>query len=728
MKDILKWLVLGGLFLILFLPVYVEGNFFFPYITGKNFGFRIIVEVIFLSWIALSMYDAQYRPRWSWILGAFGTLLGVMFIANLQAISINTAFWSNYERMDGYVTLIHVFLYFLVLGSMLKTPKIWSYFLHTSAVVAAVVAFKGLSQLSSVGVRVDSTLGNAAYMAVYMLFHIFILFYLFVRSNLNTYKVIYALLSVLFMFVLLLTGTRGTAIGLAVGAVVTTGYIALFGARYQTLQKYAIWSFIFLFLAIGGFISVRDTSYVQSSSSLSRIANIDLSKDLAIRSIIWGMAVEGVKERPFFGWGQGNFNYVFNTQYDPRMYNQEQWFDRVHNIFFDWLIAGGIVGFLAYFSIFAALLYYLFWKQIFKPDENFTVLERGILLGLILGYLTHNLVVFDNIISYIFFGAIIALIHSRVTAGVPAITSVKIPTSVVTQVVLPILILVGGVMVYFVNVPSMLAANDIIVALRTPDDRAAQLASFETALSRGSFAQQEIVEQFVQLTMSVSKTTDAKTQKIREAFQNKAEAQILSLIENKPGDARLYVFLGNYYRALNDLPKAKDTLVIARALSPRKQAIILQQGAVELGLGNTEAARDFFKEAFLLDERYNEAREYYVAALFMTNDTKEAKRIISEGPAGFREVIAVSNFIFSALNMAGELSYMAELYEVRLEKDSSSAQNWIGLALTYSRLKENDKAVDTLARAKTAVPTLASTADCVSGNIIAGRAPEDGCK
>ena len=291
MKDILKWLVLGGLFLIPFLTLYVENDFFFPYITGKNFAFRILVEVFFFSWLVLALSDKQYRPRWSWILGSFSIFMGVLLIANLQAININNAFWSNYERMDGYVTIIHVFLYFLVLGTMLRTPKIWSYFLHTSVMVAGFVALKGLSQLTGASVRVDSTLGNAAYMAVYMLFHIFILFYLFVRTNVNLYRIAYVLLSLLFMFVLLQTGTRGTAIGLVIGVIVATGYIAIFGARYKTLQKYAIGSFIFLFLTIGGFMAVKDSSYIQNSSSLARIANIDLSKDLTIRSIIWGMAI-----------------------------------------------------------------------------------------------------------------------------------------------------------------------------------------------------------------------------------------------------------------------------------------------------------------------------------------------------------------------------------------------------------------------------------------------------
>ena len=154
----------------------------------------------------------------------------------------------------------------------------------------------------------------------------------------------------------------------------------------------------------GGFWIVKDESFVQENSALSRIANIDLSRDLVTRSTIWGMALEGVKERPLLGWGQSNFNFVFNEQYEPSLYAQESWFDRSHNIVLDWLVTGGVLGLIAYFSIFFAGLYYLVVLPFLKKEEElpFNVLERGVLIGLFAGYLIHNAVVFDNIISYIF--------------------------------------------------------------------------------------------------------------------------------------------------------------------------------------------------------------------------------------------------------------------------------------------------------------------------------------
>ena len=727
MKDILKGVVFIGLFAIPFLTLYVENDFFFPFITGKNFLFRIIVEIVLAAWVMLALYDSTYRPRFSWILGTFGILMGVMLIASLQAEHVGTALWSNFERMDGYVTLIHVFAYFVVLGSMITTPKMWSYFLHTSVMVAGFVALKGLSQLSGGTTRVDSTLGNAAYMAVYMLFHIFFLMYLFVQTKVTPYRIVYVLLLILFLFVLLQTGTRGTAIGLVTGSLSMVAYIAVFGARFKQVQRYALGSLVAIVFIAASFIAARDTAFIQSTPAFARIANIDLGSDLKIRTVIWGMSVEGVKERPLLGWGQGNFNYVFNEQYDPKLYGQEQWFDRVHNIIFDWLIAGGVVGLISYFSIFAALFYYLVIKPWRQPDQSFSVIERGILVGLIVGYVTHNLVVFDNIVSYIFFGTILALIHSRVGTLMPKVMAYKLPSIVVTQIVLPIMVVATVATVYYVNIPSMQAAGDVIVAFQGKTLEA-RLAGFEIALARNSFARQEITEQFAQQAMGIARTTDPVDPELKTKFMTRAEEELLKMVAEKPGDARLEVFLASYYRTVGDLPKAAERMAVARSLSPNKQAIILQQGAIELSLGKNNEARDFFKEAYELDTNNQEAAEYYIASLFYTKDIEKAQSLINEASPELKTRLAASDFVIGAVNAAGAFDYLATLYETRLEIDTTNPQNWASLAYVYYKLKQNDKAVSTLERAIVAVPTFAPTAQCFSANIKKGVSPEVGCQ
>ena len=738
MKDFLKWSVFAGLFAVPFLTLYVENSYFFPYITGKNFWFRIIVDFTLVAWILLALYDTSFRPKFSWILTGFSGLLVVMFFANLFGEHPDSSFWSNFERMDGYVSLVHTFLYMVILGSVLTAAKKWNWLLNTSLAVSGYVALYGIGQylgyIPGSG-RIDSTLGNAAYMAVYMLFHIFIALWLLVSSKELWQKILYGLSIPVLTFVLVETGTRGTAVGLAVGASVTLGYIALFGKQFQQFRKYAIGGFVILVLAIGGFVTARDSAFVQEQPNLARIANISLD-DLAIRSIIWGMAWEGVKEQPVLGYGQSNFNYVFNDNYDPRLYAQEQWFDRGHNIFMDWLITGGFLGLFMYLSIFFACAYYLFWRPLVKDDQTFTVIERGVLLGLLAGYFTHNLVVFDNIVSYIFFAIILGMIHSRVATPIKSIATKKIDAAAITQVALPVGILVFAAVVYFVHAPGMAAAKDIIQGYSTlrptveqgvqrpPAGPAAMLDELQSAADRDSFAYQEITEQISQQAMSFARNPQVDAE-VRTEFLAYSEEKLNELVARKPGDARIHVFIASYYRATNQLEQAEKEMAVARDLSPKKQAIIIQQGFIALSLGKNAEANKFFKTAFELDERNPEAREYYGASLLYLGEVDLATALLDSEATKTR--FANSDFLLGAANQAGATELMIELYKHRIEQDATNAQNWATLGFLYYNQADNENAIKVLNEAAEVVPGFEETATCIVNNITAGLDPQAGC-
>ena len=57
-----------GVFLVPFIPLIVASSMFFPFITGKNFAFRIIVEVLFALWLLLALRNPEIRPKRSFIL------------------------------------------------------------------------------------------------------------------------------------------------------------------------------------------------------------------------------------------------------------------------------------------------------------------------------------------------------------------------------------------------------------------------------------------------------------------------------------------------------------------------------------------------------------------------------------------------------------------------------------------------------------------------------------
>jgi len=731
MKDILKGIVYIGLFAIPFIPLIVSDQMFFPFITGKNFTFRIIVEVIFVSWGLLALLDKAYRPRFSWIAVAGLAFLVIMGIADALGEYPLKSFWSNFERMDGYVTLVHFYLLLLVIGSTLRTKKMWSYFIHTSLAVALYVGMYGLAQqagfIEGGRNRLDSTLGNAAYMAVYMLFHIFFVLWMMVRSKDWFHRGLYLILLGVFIYVLLLTGTRGTFIGFMGGGLIAAIYLAIFSRSYPQVRKVALGGMALIIVFVALLVAFKDNPGVTDNNALRRISNISLEKDLTLRATIWSLALEGVKERPLLGWGQGNFNYVFNKNFDPSLYNAEAWYDRVHNIILDWLIAGGVLGLISYLSIFVAAVYYLLWRPIFyrESEEELSVGERAVFLGLLAGYFAHNLVVFDNIVSYMFFAITLGYLHYSYGREIQAVVNYKIDPKLVTNIAAPVAVVGIGLLIYFVQLPGIQAAHDIIDAYiaREPDVR---LSLFKKGVSRNSFGYQELVEQVAQQGMSIVGNKKVPKEE-RDRFAAYGEELLTDLIKRKPGDARLHVFFSSFYRAMGNMEKAREQAAIARSLTPNKQSVIIEQGVIEYQMGNNQKALDFFKEAYELDTSYKNARFLYAAMLLNTGEVEAAEELITDE---YINDFALDDFGFRAAYDAGEPArdFLIRLMKARVDKQPNNAQNRASLAFLYYERGDNEQAIAVLREAGEAIPTFKVTAECYITNIEAGNEPGAGCQ
>ena len=147
-EKTLRLIVLSGIFALPFIVFIVAQSLFFPFITGKNFAFRIIVEIITGAYLALALANPSFRPKRSWLLGLFALFVIVVAVADLLCVAPFKSFWSNYERMDGWVTLAHLFLYFLTASSVLNTERLWRTFWHVSLSVSAAVGIYGLLQLA----------------------------------------------------------------------------------------------------------------------------------------------------------------------------------------------------------------------------------------------------------------------------------------------------------------------------------------------------------------------------------------------------------------------------------------------------------------------------------------------------------------------------------------------------------------------------------------------------
>lgn len=623
-KALVRWSIFTALFLIPFIPLFTTGSLFFPFITGKNFAFRILVEVALVGWGVLMLMDPKYRPRFSWTLVFYGALVGWMFIANLLAVNPHKAFWSNYERMDGWVTLIHVFGFFLVTAHVLTVEKLWRKWWMTFVGASAFVCLFGFLQIGGVfpinqgGVRVDATMGNAAYLAAYLLFVIASSLWLAFESR-GGLRYALLVLAVLQTALLFLTATRGAILGF-VGASLLAGALALYGASGKA-KRYAAGAVIAVLVLIGGFFAIKDTPFVQNDPTLARLSSITLA-DGATRFTLWKMAGKGVAERPIIGWGQEGFSYVFSKHYEPSLYAQEPWFDRAHNVFIDWLIAGGIPALVLFMLLLANAAITIYRKG--------TRAERIFLIAALSAYSFQALFVFDNLFSYVPLAAILAIAHSVSSRPIRSLEKgAVVDRGTIDTVALPAAAVVLAVVIWTVNVPSMLAANDLIKAIMVAQNPQLALDQYLTAVNRGGFASQEVREQMATFAVGVASRPDVPAD-LKSVVTGTVAAEFAREIEQIPLDARLRLQYSYAIRATGDYSSAMREIMNAQQLAPRKQNLILEEGILQLELKNYPAARAAFMRAYELSPTFDDLAAYVAAGDIIAGEKARAQKFLME--------------------------------------------------------------------------------------------------
>ncbi len=728
LRDFLRLFVLTGIFATPFIGLYVAGSMFFPFITGKNFAFRIIVEAILGAWVLLMFIDATYRPKFSWVLAAAGSFLAVMTVADFMGENPARSFWSNYERMEGLVTIAHLFLYFIIAGSVMSVERTWNWFWRTSLGASMIVATNAFLQLAGKAdihqsaTRLDATFGNSAYLAVYALFHTFLAMFLFVRErSTNPWRYVYPVMAIINIAVLYYTQTRGSFLGLVGGTFLALLLVSFFDKEHPQWKRYAIVGVVGVVALIGLFIQFKDAAWIQASPTLQRIASISLTDSTTqSRFMIWEMSLEGFKERPILGWGQDNFLYVFSKYYNPKMWNQEPWFDRSHDVFFDWLIAGGILGLLSYLSLFGAVLYYL-W---FAKKKHLSVLERSILTGMLAGYFIHNIFVFDNLTSYIFFFAFLAYIHT-LHAEESAESKKEKPVEKIESGDLAImglvmLVLTAG-LIYMVNIRNISANIALIESIRpegimVPDGKNKEKIALRDVLDQELFGSGEALEQLVQIAVQ---TMDPRVpESIRQDFYELTASEFEKQIAKDPTSLRMHSFAATFYSRFGQYERALEHFKVALELSPKRQAIYLDLGMMFIQKGDYAQAEEVTKKGYELEPANNDARLAYATALIYGKKMEAAEALFAD----FKEsTIAYDDRILGAYGAIGDHHKVIELVNEKIARGFASSRDYFVLATAYAELGQKQYAIAAIEKVMNLDPSLKDQGTAFIEQIKAGK-------
>jgi len=181
-EKILKLFIWAGLIGICFIPLLVRSNFYFPFIVPKTIAFRVIIEILFILFLGLAVLKKEYRPKINLVLILFFLYLITIFLSSALAGTFELSFWSNNERSEGLLLMVHLFIFLLILSNFLHKIKDWIILFEFSFLSSLLVSFIALGQHlnwswlleSSGGARLASTLGNAGYVAGYLIFNIFL--------------------------------------------------------------------------------------------------------------------------------------------------------------------------------------------------------------------------------------------------------------------------------------------------------------------------------------------------------------------------------------------------------------------------------------------------------------------------------------------------------------------------------------------------------------------------
>ncbi len=729
LSNYLKWAIVIGLFgIILITPFYVSGTMFFPFITGKNFFFRIVVEIIFALWLILAMADSRYRPQKSIVLYAVSATVFVLILSTIFGANPYRSFWSNYERMEGLIGHLHLFAYFLVLSAIFITQKEWRRFFYAMSISGAAMAVYGYLQAFGVvaisiqsGPRADGTFGNASYMAIFMVFAAFISAYLYFSEDKKWLKNIFATLVIFEIPVVFLTATRGAILGLIGGVVLLVLLLAFFSRdrRIKIASFGVIAGVIFL---ISTFLLVQNKNFITQNPVFSRFSNLSFQdRTVQSRFTIWSMSFEGFKEKPILGWGIENYNQVFNKYYRPSLWPQEQWFDRSHNIIFDWLISAGLLGLLAYLSIFVSAIYTL-WRGYYTDKNNKNLMTAAVFTSLFASYTFHNFFVFDNLISYILFFTVLAFIHFNHKSGQSQALSTSSAFTPAHSFVAAFVVFGLIFAVYFLNIKPILANTSLLQMLKDTSVQGQNvdiiLSDFDKSIGYKTFGSGEAREQLSGYANAVASSD--LPQELKEKVLQKTVLELEKQIKESPNDARAYIFISSIYGAAGRHADAFSALNRALALSPKKQPIYFLLAETYLSLNEPLKSFESMQKAYDFDPTFPDAVRNLAAIAIVNGQDGYARDILTKH---FGTDVVADVQLLNAYIRMGNFTRARDIWLEFVRQNPNNPQYRVNLAATYLRLGERTKSIQELERAIELNPQFKESGEYLINEIKAGRNP-----
>lgn len=581
----------------------------FPYVTSKVYFFRILVQTVFSLWLLLIYLNKHYLPRWNWISKALLLQLGLMLLADLLGLNFERSFWSDYSRMDGLVTHLHLIIYFFALSTFFTTKNDWKNFTRISVVCSVAIGIYTILQKNGIldvtdMSRPDATFGNPIYLAIYAAFHMLLsMSYLVQKNEKKIVTLLYSIALAINLIALFLTKTRGTVLALTLSA----GFYFLYVASTKKNKIIFLRTFIKIIAVI---VFLIGATYVFDKSFSDRImAAVHYDYSTNARLQLWQTSFKSIKEYPILGIGQENHIYLAKY-YNPKNW-AEPWFDRSHNVIVDQLVNFGVLGLLSYLLIYLIVLYY-----IFKIDLNFSFYKRALILTLLICHFIHVLFAFDSLTSSMFFYALLAYIQAQTisqSAFEPKNKSIfKLALAII------VILMVSGLTQFFVNIQDIKTNIQLISFLKDsknlPKNPSEFKNTFNQILHENVFVP-TFTKNFLVGVCDILLDQPQINPDVFYPIYNYIVDETQKRYAKDPNDIYPLYLLGMLYNRIGSYPAAEKMFKDVLNISPNRQDVMIDLGSVYLNQKQYDLGLQYYKNALLLDPAYPIAELYYVLGL-----------------------------------------------------------------------------------------------------------------
>ncbi len=586
--------------LLFFLPLVFSHFTNLAFELPKVTFFRSLILLgLFLAGIDLLKTGKLSLPEWKkyyFIYLLSGLFLGTVLISTVTSIAPSLSFFGSYYRLQGFITLFPLVLFFwlLLINEEIKSKK--EFLLKVAVVSGFLVSLYGLGQ--KIGLipwmsgqkevflgRIPSTLGHPNFLGQFLIVTIFITLGLLLQEK-KKYSYLIALISQ--FLALFFTLNRASFLGLGVGLIVLLLIYAK--VKYPPLWKGAWIGFLTVLILVLTINLAKDQPLIKENKVLNRmvLAGENL-RSIQSRLYIWPVALKIIKEHPFLGSGPETFSLLF-PKYQPKellaLEVYQETGDRAHNEILDLLINFGLGGFILYYGLIISILV-LSWKHFFKEKTDRPLI--GTLIAALIAQLVANQFGFPTIVHLVYTWFLLAFIIILISEK-RDFKEIKILSITQKKIVL----IVGGIVMaglIFINIQTLQADKAFKRAENyfNAGNATGSIQEYETAIKRNPW------QSFYNFYFSHAALTLAKN-------QPDLSSQYLALAEeaaqkgekfSNQQDFNAYLLLGNIwsYQAEISADQMKNDLM--------QKALLAFQKGLDLAPNNPllykSLALSFFK-------------------------------------------------------------------------------------------------------------------------------------